>query len=639
MEQERTDTLEQCSVAPSRKRVARAFGWIALALVLVFGSLIPGYKYFVSKSFISIDLASEAGGRFKVYWAKGGTGAFAEDRHASIRIPGGLQRINLILPDIGQNVDLRIDPFESMGTAWISRIEFSGRSWRIPVMEDGAFTEGVEWRVGGTVETHAVGPEGLSIVSDGVDPHLILTRLPAGDKIEQPQIVEGLAVLAIFSIPIWWRWGRRSQKIDWSLLPVLVLALVFGLLVVIAFYSHRSAHPDEEVHLKAAHYYQTNWAMPSIDDPRIAGSFSTYGYSRLNGSEIVYFVAGKFGEILSPLQIRDEHVKFRLFNLLLYLILLLLAVRDRQFRLILIPVSAFPQAWYLFAYFNSDGFALFLCLLLAYHAVAKDGLLSKENIQVRLKGVLSWTTLILMGGCMAMVKPNFWPFSGFFIGYLLVRDFPSKATFLKAGVLILSAISFYSVWMILANAQNDWRHKERIVEKAAAIASARFNVAGDLATMSPGLLLRERGVSLATMLTEWRWFYRTYCTSIGSFGWLNKNPQPRHYDILKTSYLIAGLVVLTQLFMVPGWRGRLIVLGGLFSIFALFTASIFHSWTSDFQAQGRYLSAVLPILGIMIYESRRKSFLPLIHASLVLIWMAGFCVVLTIALGQTVGLR
>lgn len=626
------------SSRPNRfSRYRMKAGWLFLGLVLICGTVIPAYRYFIAQSKVTVVLDSEVGGKLKVYWATPKEAYFSEKRQAARRFSAGRQELQLSIDVIGPGSMLRIDPLEHPGTVTVLGVEVDGRLWRSDPMQDGVFDPETIWEADGTLEDFGYTEgNGIRMVSNGGDPNLVLSVLPAGMKVEEAQVVASLIVLGLFTLPLWWRIGGRTLKVDWSLLPVLVLALAFGHLVSIALYSHRSAHPDEEVHLKAAGYYEENWVMPSIDDPEIQGSFSTYGYSRLNGSEIVYFLAGKFGEAASLLQIEDEHVKFRLFNLGLFLVLILLAVRDRKFRFILLPVSAFPQAWYLFSYFNSDGFALFLCLLACYHCVAQDGYLVRRDANQPQMGFGGWLSLILIGGCLGMVKPNFWPFTGFLVGFLLVRDFPARATLIKVSVLVASAFVFFGVWKTVANAKNEWRHNERIAEKAAQIALPKHNIAGDLAEMSPGLLLRERGVGLGEMLREWQWFYRTYCSSLGSYSWLNVNPPKRHYDLLMWSYGTASVVVLLQFLWTPSWRQRLIVAGAAFSMFALILASILHSWTSDFQAQGRYLAAVLPILGLAMMETRRQELMPALYLSMLFIWVGGMVSLSSIAVARLV---
>jgi hypothetical protein len=50
----------------------------------------------------------------------------------------------------------------------------------------------------------------------------------------------------------------------------------------------------------------------------------------------------------------------------------------------------------------------------------------------------------------------------------------------------------------------------------------------------------------------------------------------------------------------------LIVIGALVVLFAglVVFISIWHSWTGDFQAQGRYLFPILPMLGILLSAAR-----------------------------------
>ncbi len=170
-------------------------------------------------------------------------------------------------------------------------------------------------------------------------------------------------------------------------------ALVFSaciLALCMAVISRDNIHPDEFVHVRAAKYYQHHLLPPHIEDPAIAHTYSLYGVSRLNSGEIVYLFAGIFLNLLSPLH-ADPYLIVRLFNITLLCILMLLAVRQSRYRLLLVPLVISPQIWYIFSYFNSDALALFMLLLLAYQAVeprsafnqlVRDGFMGSKALSI-----------------------------------------------------------------------------------------------------------------------------------------------------------------------------------------------------------------------------------------------------------------
>jgi hypothetical protein len=63
--------------------------------------------------------------------------------------------------------------------------------------------------------------------------------------------------------------------------------------------------------------------------------------------------------------------------------------------------------------------------------------------------------------------------------------------------------------------------------------------------------------------------------------------------VLALFVFVAGSVLLRGT-----WSERVIMIGALFFAAALIGASLHHSWTVDFQAQGRYLFPVALMIGI-----------------------------------------
>ncbi len=127
-----------------------------------------------------------------------------------------------------------------------------------------------------------------------------------------------------------------------------------------------SGPPDEYLHRSAARYYIDHWLPPKVGDAATLDSYSRdYGFSYLNETDAVYFFAGKFARLISPL-VSNHDIGFRLFNVVLLAVLAYLcAMRPRAY-LVFLPLLLSPQIWYIFSYFNGDAFPLFLAMLIAY---------------------------------------------------------------------------------------------------------------------------------------------------------------------------------------------------------------------------------------------------------------------------------
>lgn len=62
-------------------------------------------------------------------------------------------------------------------------------------------------------------------------------------------------------------------------LAVVLLAELLGSVILVVLMAARSpinAHPDENLHLLAAQYFQTHWLPPPVGAPETAASYSRY---------------------------------------------------------------------------------------------------------------------------------------------------------------------------------------------------------------------------------------------------------------------------------------------------------------------------------------------------------------------------
>src|SRR3954469_11051668 len=177
------------------------------------------------------------------------------------------------------------------------------------------------------------------------------------------------------------------------------------LVAVMAWVSAFNAHPDELYHVRAAEYYIQHWLPPRVGDPATLASYGPYGWSYLVEFDPVYFFAGKLAQLLSLLPL-ETYQLFRVFQLLL-LVLCVLLVMVHDGRWIVVPLLISPQIWYVFSYFNSDAFPLFLSGLLGFTVFRRASpLLAVGEGSSRTGVIVSVVTAGALLGLLCLSKAN-----------------------------------------------------------------------------------------------------------------------------------------------------------------------------------------------------------------------------------------
>lgn len=92
--------------------------------------------------------------------------------------------------------------------------------------------------------------------------------------------------------------GPPPPQRGWLLLAFGVVIILVVVLAFVATTAH-SVNPDEANHVAAALYYAGRWLPPAVGDPASLPSYSEYGASYLNELDIVYLLAAKFAAALS----------------------------------------------------------------------------------------------------------------------------------------------------------------------------------------------------------------------------------------------------------------------------------------------------------------------------------------------------
>ncbi|MFH1514313.1 MAG: hypothetical protein ABIG42_02510, partial [bacterium] len=446
---------------------------------------------------------------------------------------------------------LRFDPLATAGTVLVNKMEISDRSGNVlksfaldkvnPELSAEHQIKIFEFSDAGlevTTEDKANDPQ-INILLDETSIQQIHNRTFLSVKKTLMDLFFTFLLL-IASIVIWKMYKERIRGfIDGSFfqerMPVLYLGCILGLILAMAFISGLDVHPDEIGHAWCSSYYSDSWLPPSVDDPKVLKTISGFGITYLFRLETVYFLSGKFALLLSGL-VNDNYLRLRLFNIMLFSVLALIMARKiRNVPLLVLALVLSPQIWYIFSYFNGDGFAFFIALLIALQIIYRDSLTHQFLNSTALWG--KWSGGVLFGvllGLLLLSKMNYYLYIIFLLFIIsLTYIFKWRAAQwganrlqIKKWVLIAcAALCVYLPPVIYDQYINDFSKNEKIfnfVEKNADPPYKPSTISNAPDDSYPGLNLRSKGVSWQEMFLENSyWRKLSFYSFFGLYAYMN----------------------------------------------------------------------------------------------------------------------
>jgi hypothetical protein len=410
--------------------------------------------------------------------------------------------------------------------------------------------------------------------------------------------ISGIVLLAIKTRPLL---PSLSLK---TAVPFLV---AIGLILSMSVVSRFNAHPDEYLHFETARYFVAHLLPPALDDPAAAPSFGHYGVSYLQDLDASYFLMGKFIAALAWLG--TPEIAARLFNVVLFggaAAYLLARLRGSLAAAVLL-IS--PQIWYVFSYVNGDAWALALALVAVAQLAAEDSYLNLylRGKEWRAAGGLAFAVLLAL---LLMAKRNYYlflPFVGLVaIWKILVwdRGIPRLRLARKWAAIVVAALVLYLPVRVAHAAINRFELPRLRAEQAEKFAAPGYRPS-DIAAGKGArrMALRAQGVPFIELFGEYGWAKSSFESFCGVYHWMSQRSPDLYYYIMGALYT-ALLVTVGFAF---GKLPRLEMFFGaavLLAMAAVIVLSAYHSWTADFQPQGRYLFPILPMLGFVLYRYR-----------------------------------
>lgn len=568
-------------------------------LLSLFAVIFYGHV-FVNRAYVEIQINTPQQTYFKIYWAAAGKG-YSEKNMALVRIKPGKEKYGFFLTDLRRVDTLRIDPSENRGKITLKEITI--RQQGLPTIQLSGARGFARLGVLGGVQSTEFTKSGWVVHSADNDPRFRLQLdLPARSLNWPLEIVRFLLLLSPLLVL------SRVLPSLWPNYNYITCFAVFvlGIILTMAAVTKIDHHPDERVHIAAAQYYETHWLPPAVESPEIRDSYSDFGISRLNGMDVSYFFAGKFSKIFELFHLNSS-VTFRLFNVALFAVLIILAAGNVTFRLFFVPMVLSPQIWYIFSYMNSDAFSLFVVMLSGWQLVNKESLFN-HFIEQKKISLLQMLGLGLLVALLILVKKNYYFFTLFLIFCFIWRCYFYPLADLKAALLrllIIGCIGFALVGVRIGAdlSVNGFDKGEKIRTMQELTAKPMFKPSTPLNKKYNYILLRDKGVPYFDFLSWSRWGEKSYRSGFGAYGYMTVVANDMYYNIVRVFGLACLLFMGISIAVRGGRSGNILFAGAvLVSLALIFTAS-YYAWTVDFQAQGRYFFPIAAIAGMVLVKT------------------------------------
>jgi hypothetical protein len=584
------------------------FQQILLALFICGVACLCYYLFIVNTARVDVELGVSQESNFALYWAAEGQ-SYSEGRTVSIRVHPGKTHYSFYLTNISKVNRLRVDTHSYVGTATLQRLVIQQEGYETTILATAeSFKRLLPLQ---QIESSDTGDDGLKLTSAGSDPNFEFKLTPHYLGIDKAWLFVRMLVISILFFAIVYCCSPLVSGLN--IVPVLLFG-AWLFIITMAGVSKENVHPDEYVHIAAAHYYADHWLPPEIEDPDIRHTYSVYGVSRLNRGEIYYVFAGKMYQFLHIFQMPSTFA-YRFFNVALFGVIFLLSIRSFYARIAALPFLVSSQVWYVFSYCNSDAFALFAAFLASWQLIDPQSLLHRY-----LKGgglglrLVALVVLPFILGMLFLLKMNYYPLLGLFYLVLLVKilfteDYywEKKDAITRLILISILGLSFLGVRVVADHAINGMDRSAKIEQLREKLADVKYKRTSPLEEMGPTMYLKDKGATFKDLISRYHWDIKSFASSFGVFGYTDIVSPHHFYTMVRWagSALVAYILLLS--FLRGGWVGAgiTIVVCGLSVILIL--AGMYHCWVFDFQAQGRYFFPILPMFAVVL-GSNLKAF-------------------------------
>lgn len=444
--------------------------------------------------------------------------------------------------------------------------------------------------------------------------------------------------------------ANKFKELNTRWLYLLPIALSIFIVIQIALGVKFNFPPDEAIHVDGMCYFESHWWPPPLNYDDLL--YSPDGWSRVYNGESVYLFYGKLGTLIKPIVIGifktlpstpvpDYAYKtflpitsvaprcvtlyqiYRILNVILLLITLLVlflrAYRDIWVLVVGLLLLCIPQVLYIYAYANSDAWGLSISIFLFVFILT-----TKTKIRSKRYGI----TLGILIGLLLLCKETFWlslSWAIILIGiqYFQQRIHSTSLLSFKQEIknFIAFAITLFVVvaplkliyplsqgnWSVQTEKMREIRSREdfkpSVLERISIACTEESSEDIDICAAKNNYRLAAQNKPVSVIVSNSYWIETSLKSFYGFFG---------HLAVILPNwvYAVAFIIVLLNiaLTMSVTWLKwscldlhiKTLIIFAPISILIVIMASVYNSWTYDFQPQGRYLFSALVPLAILV---------------------------------------
>ena len=395
----------------------------------------------------------------------------------------------------------------------------------------------------------------------------------------------------------------------------IVLVIALFLVAYMAFHSFDYAHPDENMSKAAVDYYVNHWKPADIRSPEVEDSFSAYGNSRLSEITVYYFLAGKVAWVAKNVLGLNKY--YRAFNVLLFAIMVgIYCINGKKNVFLFFMLGLSPQVWYIFSYTTSDAWDYFLSFLILYQLMVEESLFNRAmGMEFTPKAVVHLAMSGILYGMLFLGKQNYY---FVFVASFLVLLFRLLIKYKKArvqilikyGIIIFVCFLIYEGAKLTDNVRYDG-HKAEILSEMYEkhVERAKGNNQEDTREgIWAGKTMKAQGIAFSEIFSTYDFHGYSYRSYTGTYGWMEYESQVGYYVFMGILYIIIVAGLFGSSLGDGNNEAKLLFFMLMLLNITVFGASAWHSWTSDFQPQGRYLFSMNFIIALCGYLYKKEIF-------------------------------
>lgn len=387
-------------------------------------------------------------------------------------------------------------------------------------------------------------------------------------------------------------------------LTIIIVSSFFAWFLLWSLILPYNSGPDEFMRFDVVKYIYRFRSLPRGDDP-ILCTANSWGVSYAYSPYLAYLIGAGLMYVAALM----GHTGFALFHVarlvsvisstitIIFLIKISKTLKLKNRYLLPVLVGLLPEFTFISAYVNNDSLAIMSVAIIIYAWII--GLESRWDFK---------SCVYLMTG-MAICVASYYNCYGYllfsFIGFVSSNIYWSikekqskviKSMMTKGVFMLLGTISISGWWFI----RNYYLYDGDILGSNASEAAAIKYAVAELNPLNKQSL-KEQGVTLYEMLIGYDWIRISAKSFVAGFGYMQFFIKEYMYWIVGAIIIIGIILKISSAFKEKKRKMIFFDILLILSSLVVLMLSIIYSYTSDFQAQGRYLLPML--IPMMIFVS------------------------------------